>query len=139
MYYITLFWDPVLDDAITVTEIVNPVGLVGLQYHYIHTKFHENLPAGRISLVLFNGHTHIYMHVGKEPSLHVVAALVLLRASNHVGNVTMETGIMCSRKDVTWYIHEIVFLYMRTPASVGNTFQDLPRLCETADNTERYI
>jgi hypothetical protein len=21
---------------------------------------------------------------------------------------------------------------------MGNTFQDLPRLCETADNTERY-
>ena len=29
--------------------------------------------------------------------------------------------------------------YRRTPASVGNTFQDLPRLCETADNTEHYI
>jgi hypothetical protein len=25
------------------------------------------------------------------------------------------------------------------PKSTGNTFQDLPRLRETADNTERYI
>jgi hypothetical protein len=29
--------------------------------------------------------------------------------------------------------------YRYTPASTGNTFQDLPRLRETADNTERYI
>jgi len=28
--------------------------------------------------------------------------------------------------------------YRRTPVSTGNTFQDLPRLRETADNTERY-
>jgi hypothetical protein len=25
------------------------------------------------------------------------------------------------------------------PVSAGNTFQDLPRLPETADNTDRYI
>jgi hypothetical protein len=25
------------------------------------------------------------------------------------------------------------------PVFTGNTFQDLPRLCETADNIERYI
>jgi hypothetical protein len=78
------------------------------------------------------------MHVGEEPSLHV-AALILLRASDHVGNVTTETGIMCSRKDVTWYIHEIVFLYTWTPVSVGNMFQDLPWLREIAINTKRYI
>jgi hypothetical protein len=41
------------------------------------------------------------MHVGKEPSLYVVAALVLLWASDPVGNVATKTGIMCSRKDVT--------------------------------------
>jgi hypothetical protein len=29
--------------------------------------------------------------------------------------------------------------YRRTPVSAGNTFQDVPRLRETADNTERYI
>jgi len=29
--------------------------------------------------------------------------------------------------------------YRRTPISAGNTFQDLPRLRETTDNTERYI
>jgi len=33
----------------------------------------------------------------------------------------------------------VIFKYRRTPVSVGNTFQDLPRLHETADNTERYI
>jgi hypothetical protein len=29
--------------------------------------------------------------------------------------------------------------YRRTAISTGNTFQDLPRLRETADNTERYM
>jgi hypothetical protein len=29
--------------------------------------------------------------------------------------------------------------YSSAPVSTGNTFQDLQRLCETADNTERYI
>jgi hypothetical protein len=29
--------------------------------------------------------------------------------------------------------------YRCGPVSTGNTFQDLPRLRETADNTERYI
>jgi hypothetical protein len=29
--------------------------------------------------------------------------------------------------------------YRRTPVSASNTFQDLPRLRETVDNTERYI
>jgi hypothetical protein len=29
--------------------------------------------------------------------------------------------------------------YRCAPISAGNTFQDLPRLRETADNTERYI
>ena len=100
-------------------EIVNPVGVVGHQYHYIHTKFHENLPAERISLALCNAYTFIYMHVGKEPSLYIVAALVLLRASDHVGNVATETGIMCSRKDVIWHTHEIVFLYRRMPRIHG--------------------
>jgi hypothetical protein len=28
--------------------------------------------------------------------------------------------------------------YSSAPVSTGNTFQDLPRLRETADNTERY-
>jgi hypothetical protein len=76
--------------------------------------------------------------VDKEPSLYVVAALVLLRASDHVGYVAAETGIMCSRQGVTWH-HRIVFQYRRTPISMVNMFQDLPRLCETADNTERYV
>jgi hypothetical protein len=29
--------------------------------------------------------------------------------------------------------------YISAPVSTGNTFQDLPRLREIADNTERYI
>jgi hypothetical protein len=33
----------------------------------------------------------------------------------------------------------IVSLYWWTAVSTGNTFQDLPRLRNTADNTERYI
>jgi len=44
------------------------------------------------------------------------------------------------------FLYKIVFLdvshlinYRRTPVSAGNTFQHLPRLRETADNTERDI
>jgi hypothetical protein len=32
-----------------------------------------------------------------------------------------------------------IMKYSSAPVSTGNTFQDLPRLRETADNTERYI
>jgi hypothetical protein len=31
------------------------------------------------------------------------------------------------------------FVYRCAPVSMGNTIQELPWLCETADNTERYI
>jgi hypothetical protein len=30
-------------------------------------------------------------------------------------------------------------MYSSASVSTGNTFQELPRLYETADNTERYI
>jgi hypothetical protein len=30
-------------------------------------------------------------------------------------------------------------IYSSAPISAANTFQDLPQLCESADNTERYI
>jgi hypothetical protein len=30
-------------------------------------------------------------------------------------------------------------IYISAPVSTGNTSQDLPQLCETVDNTERYI
>jgi len=29
--------------------------------------------------------------------------------------------------------------YSSAPVATGNTFQDLPHLCETTDNTECYI
>jgi hypothetical protein len=29
--------------------------------------------------------------------------------------------------------------YSSAPVSTGNTFQEFPRLCETADDIERYI
>jgi len=32
-----------------------------------------------------------------------------------------------------------ISIYRRTSVSARNTFQDLPRLREFADNTERYI
>jgi hypothetical protein len=32
----------------------------------------------------------------------------------------------------------VVAKYRFTPVFIGNTFQDLPRVLETADNTERY-
>jgi hypothetical protein len=31
------------------------------------------------------------------------------------------------------------FKYSSAPVSVGDTFLDLLRLCETTDNTQRYI
>jgi hypothetical protein len=34
---------------------------------------------------------------------------------------------------------DVVEVYSSAPVSTGNTYQDLPRLCETTDNTERYI
>jgi hypothetical protein len=42
-----------------------------------------------------------------------------MQAANHIGTVLMKYG--CA------------------PVFTGKTFQDLPRLRETADNTERYI
>jgi hypothetical protein len=38
-----------------------------------------------------------------------------------------------------WCSQYKILLYSSAPVFTGNTFQDLPRLCETADNTERYI
>ena len=86
--------------SLSLFEIVIPVGLVGLQYHLFIPNFMKICQLEG-SVWLSNAHTHIYMHVGKEPSLYVVAALVLLWASDHVGDVATETGTMCSRKDVT--------------------------------------
>jgi hypothetical protein len=107
--------------SLSLHEFVNPGGLVGLWYHYIHTKFCANVSAERLSLALCNAlslsHTHtqntyIYMHVGQEPSFYVVAALVLFWASDYVQNVATEKGIVCSRKDVSRYTHEVVFLHL---------------------------
>ena len=36
------------------------------------------------------------------------------------------------------YIYIYTHIHRRTPISAGNTFQDVPRLREAADNTERY-
>jgi hypothetical protein len=39
-----------------------------------------------------------------------------------------------------WVINENTLqIYSSAPVFTGNTFQDLPRIHETADNTERYI
>jgi hypothetical protein len=38
-----------------------------------------------------------------------------------------------------WGLLDPIYIYRCAPVSTGNTFQDLPRLRETADNTERYI
>jgi hypothetical protein len=41
---------------------------------------------------------------------------------------------------VSWEIKALInYMYSSAPVSTGNTLQDLPRLCETADNTERDI
>jgi hypothetical protein len=36
-------------------------------------------------------------------------------------------------------IHLLVYIYSSAPVSTENTFQYLPRLRETANNTESYI
>jgi hypothetical protein len=37
------------------------------------------------------------------------------------------------------YSRPTLIQYSSGPVSMGNTFHDLPRFCETADNTERYL
>jgi len=39
---------------------------------------------------------------------------------------------------VSWASEPDVSKHKRTPVSTGNTFQDIPRLSETADNTRVY-
>jgi hypothetical protein len=39
----------------------------------------------------------------------------------------------------TKYIYIYIYVYSIAPLSTVNTFQELPRLRETADNAERYI
>jgi hypothetical protein len=41
--------------------------------------------------------------------------------------------------DIKYTIHRLSSVYISAPVSRGNKVQDLPRLCETKDNTERYI
>jgi hypothetical protein len=36
------------------------------------------------------------------------------------------------------YIYIYIYIYRCAPVSTGNTFQDLPQLCETAENSQRY-
>jgi hypothetical protein len=52
----------------------------------------------------------------------------------------------CRLLEILKYVHipytqrtYVVHIYGSAPESTANTFQDLPRLCKTADNTERYI
>jgi hypothetical protein len=51
----------------------------------------------------------------------------------HDTNAWQHTGSL-------FHVHFYSFsLHSSAPVSTGNTFQDLPRLRETAGNTERYI
>jgi hypothetical protein len=54
----------------------------------------------------------------------------------------MKTNTNChsvteSKKQKCQYTR--IYEYGSAPVSMGKTFQDLPQLCETVDNTERYI
>jgi hypothetical protein len=59
------------------------------------------------------------------------------------GNYENHVSIHYEKRDghLTGYIQKesTVVKYSSALVSTGNTFQDLSRLCETADNTERYI
>jgi hypothetical protein len=48
----------------------------------------------------------------------------------------MQNNITCS---TNCKYRTAATLYSSSPVSTGDTFQDLPRVRETADNTERYI
>jgi hypothetical protein len=45
---------------------------------------------------------------------------------------------LCSLHMPSWRV-SVKQQYSSAPVFMDNTFQDLPRLRETADNTERYI
>jgi hypothetical protein len=70
----------------------------------------------------FPHHCPSYFH--KEHSIPVA-----------LGFVKMHFNIQTSGT----YQTRLGLVYSTAPVSTGNTFQDLPRLRETADNTERYI
>ena len=48
-------------------------------------------------------------------------------------------SFQCNIETVYFFYSNPVCVYRRTPLTAGNTFQGLPRLHGTADNTERYI
>jgi hypothetical protein len=52
-------------------------------------------------------------------------------------NITHSTYKYIIYKKCYLFIN-IIYNYRFSPVFTGNTFQDLPRLSETADNTERY-
>jgi hypothetical protein len=57
-------------------------------------------------------------------------------------NVLTKRATLSSRPNhntVTCSSTTPVSIYSSAPISGGNTFQDLPQLCETADNTKHYI
>jgi hypothetical protein len=41
--------------------------------------------------------------------------------------------------EMKFFLKQLPFKYSSAPVSVGNMFQDLLRLRETTDNTERYM
>jgi hypothetical protein len=61
---------------------------------------------------------------------------------SHVDCTEIETGPTRWEAGGTnglWSLELNEMIYICAPVPTGNTFQDLPRLRETADNTERYI
>jgi hypothetical protein len=76
-------------------------------------------------------------------SLHLVYSQVSSTLSCRFSFVSHLLYVMIhedrSRWDMTLCCWVSSSWYSSAPVSAGNMFQDLLRLCETADNTERYI
>jgi hypothetical protein len=64
-------------------------------------------------------------------------------APSHTGHAFFTSGssdiVKYSLSPAHHSLLQTVSYYSSAPVSVGNVFQDLPRLYETADNTELYI
>jgi hypothetical protein len=100
--------------------------------------------------VLF--HTRIFKTLPLRNFINILYRIISnLRISNPAHKVklhyyfkiaTFQSGTLQTliKRDRTVYLATMPrFRYSSAPVSTGNTFQDLPRLREIADNTERYI
>jgi len=66
-----------------------------------------------------------------------VVSRAVLSSSTAIPPTAQNYKLHRLKKKPLWFLTYVI--YRRIPVSADNTFQHLPRLRETADNTERYI